>query len=145
MTAYISISYHKRNALEKEVQMIKETLNECGITPFVFVDTYQFSAQQERPMMQQAMKDLDRCDLLIAETSDKGIGIGIEAGYAKAQRKPVLYLRHKDAEHSTTLSGLSDFGVVYENGTDLKQQLRAALRQAVHLLPTEKQQPRAAQ
>lgn len=78
--------------------------------------------------MQQAMKDIDRCDLLIAETSDKGIGIGIEVGYAKAKNKPVIYVRHNTAEHSATVSGISDFQIVYVDAEDLKKQLSGVLK-----------------
>ena len=78
-------------------------------------------------MMQQAMLSINDCDLLIAETSDKGIGIGVEVGYAKAKEKPVIYMRNKSAEHSTTVSGISDFQVVYKDVTELKQLLSDAI------------------
>lgn len=84
-------------------------------------------------MMQQAMDDIDKCSMLIAETSDKAIGIGIEAGYAKAKGKPVIYLRHKDAEHSTTLSGISDIQIIYSDTDDLATKLTNALN---HFLRT---------
>ena len=79
-------------------------------------------------MMQQAMRDIDHCDVLIAETSHKGIGIGIEVGYAKAKGKPVIYLRHQDAEHSTTVSGISDFQIAYSDTNDLQKQLCGILK-----------------
>jgi nucleoside 2-deoxyribosyltransferase len=90
MTAYISVSYSKRKLVDKELNAIIDTLNDFNIAPFIFVDSYKFDLKQERKMMQQAMADIDNCDILIAETSDKGIGIGIEVGYAKAKEKPVI-------------------------------------------------------
>ena len=74
-------------------------------------------------MMKQVMADIDNCDILIAETSDKAIGIGVEAGYAKAKDKTVIYLRQKDTEHSTTVSGISDFQIIYLDTNDIKNQL----------------------
>ena len=74
-------------------------------------------------MMQTAFAEIDKCEILIAEVSDKAIGIGIEVGYAKAKNKPVIYLRHATAEHSTTVSGASDYTVIYADDTDLKKQL----------------------
>jgi len=120
MTAYISISYSKRKLLDKELTAIIKTLNEFKINSFVFVDNYKFDPAQEREMMQQAMTDIDNCDILIAETSDKAIGIGIEVGYAKAKNKPVIYIRQKNAEHSTTVSGISDFQIIYSGINDLQ-------------------------
>lgn len=124
MKAYLAISYSKRKELNEEVNVIIETLHAFNIQSFVFVDQYSFHPSQEKEMMLAAMKEIDDCDLLIAETSDKAIGIGIEAGYAKAKGKPVIYIRNKEAEHSTTLSGISDHQIIYTDIEDLKTQLQ---------------------
>lgn len=123
MKAYISVSFSKRKLVDKEIAAIVDTLNELNISSFVFVDNHQFSSTQEQQMMEQAMVDIDSCDLLIAETSDKGIGIGVEVGYAKAKSKTVIYVRQKDKEHSTTVSGISNFQIIYNDVHDLKMQL----------------------
>ena len=123
MQAYIAISYSRRKFLQKELDAIAETLKSFSITQFVFVDNYNFTPSQEKEMMQQAFADIDKSDLLIAEVSDKAIGVGIEVGYAKAKNKPVIYLRKKEAEHSTTVSGSSDHAIFYSDREDLKQQL----------------------
>lgn len=78
-------------------------------------------------MMQQALHEIDRCDMLIAETSVKGIGIGVEAGYAKAKGIPVIYMRNKNTEHSTTVSGISDYQLIYTDANDLAEQLTGIL------------------
>ena len=127
MTAYISISYSKRQLLNDELNSVFETLKEFHIKPFVFVDDFKFSSDQEKEMMQQAILSIDVCDLVIAETSDKAIGIGIEVGYAKAKGKPVIYMRNTKAEHSTTVSGISDFQVIYADVKDIRDQLSAIL------------------
>ena len=132
MKAYIAVSFSKRKLVDKEINSIVEVLNEWKISAFVFVDHYQFDKSQERQMMQQAMADLDNCDLLLAETSDKGIGIGIEVGYAKAKGKTIIYLRQKDTAHSTTVSGISDFQIVYNDSTDLKKQLAETVEQIIN-------------
>jgi len=131
MKAYISISYGKRKLFYKEINAIIDTLNDLNLTPFVFVDNYNFEITEEKEMMQQAMADIDNCDLLIAETSDKAIGIGIEAGYAKAKNKPVIYIRKKEAEHSTTVSGISDFQFVYNDCNDLQKQLAITINKLI--------------
>lgn len=114
--------------MDKEIRAIVGVLNEFNIASFVFVDHYRFGYAEEQQMMKQAMMDIDDCDILIAETSDKGIGIGIEVGYAKAKGKKVIYLRHQDAEHSTTISGVSDFKIIYADTTDLQYQLANIIR-----------------
>ncbi len=123
MQAYIAISYSKRKFLQKELDVIVAALKTFSIQPFVFIDNFSFSPGMENEMMQQAFGAIDKCDLLIAETSDKAIGIGVEVGYAKAKNKTILYLRNENAEHSTTVSGASDFKIIYSDADDLKKQL----------------------
>lgn len=128
MKAYISVSFKMRNDLDNEIQTIKSVLIDHKIIPFVFVDEYQFKFEEEQMMMQTAINEIDQSDILIAETSDKGIGIGIEAGYAKAKNKFVIYLRNENCEHSTTLSGISDFQVIYTDSHDLQIKLLEVLK-----------------
>ena len=131
MQAYISISFSKKNELEKEVQAIKNALGKFGISGFVFVDEYQFSAKEEKEMMQKAMEDVEKSAILIAEVSEKGIGIGIEVRYAKAKNIPVIYVRNSSSEHSTTVSGIADFKIIYENEIDLEEKLEKIIRKNI--------------
>jgi len=133
MKAYISVSYSKRKSIDKEIATIIDTLNEVNISSLVFVDEYKFDLSQEHQMMKQAMTEIENCDLLIAETSDKGIGIGIEVGYAKAKGKSIFYLRKQDAEHSTTVSGISDYQIIYSETKDLQYQLVSTLKKLIHI------------
>lgn len=127
MTAYIAISFGQRHQLDHQLTIVVEVLRKFNFQPHVFVDRYQFDPTQEKQMMQQVMTDISNCDILLAETTHKGIGIGIEAGYAKAQNKPVVYLRQHNAEHSTTLSGISDYQIIYESTEALSKQLSLVL------------------
>lgn len=127
MKAYISVGFSKRLVLEPELQTITEVLSDFNIKPFIFVDQYKFGIAQEEQMMKQAMRDIESCNILIAETSEKAIGVGVEVGFAKAKGKFIIYLRHENAEHSTTVSGISDAQIIYANPQDLKIQLTTIL------------------
>ena len=78
-------------------------------------------------MMQQAFTEIDSAGLLIAEVSEKAIGVGIEIGYAVAHKIPVIYLLADDAEHSTTVSGSSDYRIIYRDSSELATGLRSVL------------------
>ena len=123
LRAYISVSFSERLVLKGEIDAITKTLAQFNIQGFIFVDHYSFNSNQERDMMEQAMKDIEASDLLIAESSYKAIGVGVEVGYGKAKNKPIIYLRKKEAEHSTTVSGISDFQIIYQDISDLQSQL----------------------
>jgi nucleoside 2-deoxyribosyltransferase len=126
--AYLSISYTNRKNLQAEVDAMRQVLAENEIELFVFVDTYQFSANAFRGMMQQAFTDIEACDLLIAEVSEKAIGVGIEIGYTVAKEKPVLYLRNSSAEYSTTAAGSADHIIAYDDVPGLSAKLAETIR-----------------
>lgn len=127
MIAYISVSFSKRSEVEPALQVIRQTLQQHSIHPFIFVDERHFLPDEEKQMMKQCMEDIDKCCLLIAEVSDKAIGVGIEVGYAKAKGKPVVYLRKATAEHSATTSGISDYSIVYDCESNLQIELSNVL------------------
>jgi len=129
--AYLAISLSLRPALDSIVKTLHQVLAEHGIELFVFVDHYQFSPLQEKEMMQQAFLEIDRCKLLIAECSEKAIGVGIEAGYALGKAKRVWYLRPHTAPHSTTLASAAYKSIIYHDIADLTDQIRKELHTAI--------------
>ena len=125
--AYLSIGYQSRQLLNAEIETIRQTLAKFEIDLFIFVDVYHFSADQEKQMMQQAFAAIESADFLIAEVSEKAIGVGIEIGYAAASHKPIIYIRNADAAHSTTSAGCARDRVIYQNEEDLRKKLAAVL------------------
>ncbi|MCW1949019.1 MAG: nucleoside 2-deoxyribosyltransferase [Candidatus Shapirobacteria bacterium] len=84
---------------------------------FVFAKHQKFKNNQD--MMDQALNKIKKSDILIAEISNKQIGIGIEVGYAKALKKYIIYIRQQNSEYSTTVGGISDLIIEYSDIKDL--------------------------
>jgi 2'-deoxynucleoside 5'-phosphate N-hydrolase len=129
MRAYIAVSFAKHITMQPILDLLKETVLAVGIIPFVFVEQYRFEPEQEKQMMTKALSEIGQSDILIAEVSDKAIGIGVEAGFAKAIHKILVYLRRAGSEHSTTVAGISDYSIVYTDTADLRKKLEAVLNQ----------------
>lgn len=121
--AYLAVSLRYRPHLESVIQTLQTCLKKYSIELFVFVDHYHFSSNEEEKMMQTAMMEIDRSDILIAEVSVKAIVVGLEAGYAAAKNKPVWYLRNSTSSHSSTVSGIACERIFYQNEQDLSNQL----------------------
>jgi len=126
--AYFAISYSNRKQLDIEVESLQNLFNKNNIELLVFVDKYDFKANQEKEMMKVAFEEIDSSDFLIAELSTKSIGVGIEIGYAFAKEKPIFYLRKKDSEYSTTASGCSNYLIEYENELNLVEIMEKRLK-----------------
>ncbi len=68
--------------------------------------------------MNETFKIIGNSDVAIIELTEKGVGPGIEAGYAYSQNIPVITVSHNQ-EISVTLSGISKYQYVYKNNDDL--------------------------
>jgi len=82
-------------------------------------------------LMRRSFQLIDAADLVLVELSEKGVGLGIEAGYAHAQGIPVVVAARKGADISTTLAGIANQLIFYEEPTllvDALQQLTATQR-----------------
>jgi nucleoside 2-deoxyribosyltransferase len=129
--AFLSVSFHHRQQLEAEFEQIINVLRQVGIEAVDFVIMYPFRAGEERAMMKLAMSEIAKSDLLIAEVSEKAIGVGIEVGCAAALGKPVIYLHKTGVEYSTTVGGLAAETITYDNLQDLHQKLAQALLRVI--------------
>ena len=126
--AYFAISYTNRKLFYKEIESLKNLFNRSNIELLIFVDEYNFKANQEKEMMKTAFEEIDSSDFLIAELTTKSIGVGIEIGYAFAKEKPIFYLRKKGSEYSTTAFGCSISVIDYENELDLDDMMEKLIR-----------------
>ena len=66
---------------------------------------------------------IEDADVVILDLTDKGVGLGIEAGYAVAVQKPLVVLYAEGAEHSPTLDELATQTIHYHGFPDLTDQL----------------------
>ena len=126
--AYLAISYSNRKHFDQEVESLKKLFKKYKMELLIFVDKYDFKATQEKEMMTVAFEEIDGSDFLIAELTTKSIGVGIEIGYAYAKKMPIVYLRKKDSEYSTTASGCSVSTIEYENELDLNGKMEKLLK-----------------
>lgn len=121
--AFLSVSFHQRRYLNAEIEQIIDVLKQFNIEMIDFTMQFRFEAGQDREMMRLACAKIAESDILIAEVSEKAIGVGIEVGYAAALGKTIIYLRRANAEYSTTVGGLATEIIVYQNVIDLGRQL----------------------
>ena len=69
-------------------------------------------------LMQQTFEIIDSCDAVLVEFSEKGVGVGIEVGYAHAKGKPIHVIAKESSDISATLRGVAKEIIFY---TDLKE------------------------
>ena len=122
LKAYLGIKYHADNRNREVIERISEVLAGCEITILcVARDLEKWGAVRLEPrdLMQQTFDLIDGCDLVVIELSEKGVGLGIEAGYAYACKIPVITIAKRGREVSETLRGISSRVIFYEEVSDL--------------------------
>ena len=122
MKAYITIKYHPDNSNRPRIEQISEALARNGIESVCVVrDLENWGEVHFSPedLMQKSFAAIGACDLMVVDLSEKGVGVGIEAGYAWARGIPILTIARAGADISETLQGISQAVFWYESGDAL--------------------------
>lgn len=126
--AYLGIKYypdmHNRALIETLSQIIEQTGWQITIT-VRDLELWGKKALSPQQLMQLSFDSIQRSNVLFLEVSEKGVGLGIEAGYAYALHIPIILLARIGTEISTTLSGIASQILFYEQFEDLLPQLIA--------------------
>lgn len=126
--AYIACSYQNRLQYQSLVEAIKTLLLSKGFNVHIPVfDLSNVDPHDYQTIMNESFKLLRGSTLLIAEASEKNVGVGIEIGYAKALQVSTIYLQQEHSEVSTTIKGTVDNHIVYSSPNDAIQKLAELL------------------
>jgi len=126
MKAYIGIKYYEdfrnRNIIEK-VSLVLE--NRGYETSCIVRDTEQWGLVKLKPheLMKTTFEEINSCNIMIIDLSEKGVGLGIEAGYAFAKGIPIITIAEEASDISKTMEGISRQVIFYRNIDELKMRL----------------------
>ncbi|CAG0945333.1 hypothetical protein ANRL1_02271 [Anaerolineae bacterium] len=119
---FLSIKYHADERNRARIEAILSALEQNGFTAICIVrDVEQWGRIQfdANELMAHTFAAIDASDLVIVDLTEKGVGVGIEAGYAHAKRIPIVTLAQRGADISTTLQGISRDVIFYNEPGDL--------------------------
>lgn len=129
MKAFLAVKYH--GARDRTiVERLTQTLESVGLSVVCFVRDFENYGENKFPaseMMCLAFSLIDKSDIVIVELSEKGVGLGIEAGYAYAKGKQVITIAKKGSDISETLRGISKHVILYNSDKELVNQLKKLL------------------
>ena len=124
MKAYISVKYRADNSNKDCIQKISSALEQNGFeTVCVARDIEKWGGVQLSPheLMQRTFTEIDSSNLLVVDLTEKGVGLGIEAGYAHAKQIPIVVIAKKGSDISATLQGISQRLFLYDEFENLNQ------------------------
>jgi hypothetical protein len=128
MQLYLAIKYYPDARNRPLIEAITAALAAAGhSTVCVARDLETWGAEHFAPdeLMRRSFHLIDAADLVLVELSEKGVGLGIEAGYAHGQGIPVVVAARTGADISTTLAGIAAQLLFYDDPTELAALLLA--------------------
>jgi nucleoside 2-deoxyribosyltransferase len=132
MRAYIAIKYHPDSRNRSAIDRISRALEENGYdTVCIARDVEEWGQVHLAPeeLMQRSFEALDGSDIVIVDLTEKGVGIGIEAGYAWARGIPIVTIAKSGSDISSTLQGISWAVVGYDGYDELVELFAQVLAQ----------------
>ena len=122
MKAYISIKYREDNSNKDCIQKISAALEQNDFeTVCIARDIEKWGQVELSPheLMRRTFAEIDSSNLLVVDLTEKGVGLGIEAGYAYAKQIPIVVIARKGSDISTTLQGIAQKLFLYDEFEDL--------------------------
>jgi nucleoside 2-deoxyribosyltransferase len=125
--AFLSIKFHEDCKNRKLIEEISNELQKVGIKIRTVIGDYEkwgkvkFNPEE---LMKITFEEIDKADMLIVEFSEKGVGLGIEAGYAFSKGKPIIILAKEGSDISTTIKGISKQIILYNNIKEISKKIK---------------------
>jgi nucleoside 2-deoxyribosyltransferase len=136
--AYLGIKYYKDHRNRHLIDLISSTLLDLGVrTVCITRDIEKWGKVELHPqeLMRASFEQIGLSDFVILEMTEKGVGLGIEAGYAAAIGKPLIVLTKNKKTLSNTLLGIADAVIQYSqlNVIDDLEHFKAVIDRLVPL------------
>jgi nucleoside 2-deoxyribosyltransferase len=121
--AFISIKYHPDNRNRERIEAISAALERRGWqTVCIARDVEEWGRVRFSPqeLMQRTFDEIDASRIIVIDLTEKGVGVGIEAGYARARGLPIVAIAQTGADISATLRGISRRVLFYDQASALR-------------------------
>lgn len=127
MKVFLGIKHFDDNRNRQFIEQISNLLSRKGhetINSNRDLEKWGAETLPSKELMQNTFNNIDNADVVLLEMSTKGVGLGIEAGYAFAKGKPIISVAEAGkAPLSKSLQGISSETFVYHDLTELDNYL----------------------
>jgi len=130
--AYFGIKFYEDNRNRDEIETISSMLHNDGIETVCIsrdIEKWGTVTLSSQELMRITFEAIDDSNFVILEMSEKGVGLGIEAGYCIAKGKPLIVLIKKGLELSSTMQGIASIIIQYNQPEEINM---AAHNKALH-------------
>lgn len=127
--AFMSLKFHDGEEDKKKIDDLTNALLLAGIENVVMardVEKYGKAVLPEgtKLMPNYAFPTMKKCDMLIVEFSEKGVDLGIGAGYAYAIGLPIYVIAKTGSDISLTMKNLAKEIIFFDNINELTEKFK---------------------
>lgn len=115
---YLAIKYHPDNKNKDLILSISNTCKTIGLECICIAQHVEKWGEDSFPpneLMQISFETIRQSEFVLIEFSEKGVGIGIEAGYAFALNLPIYVIHPPHVDVSETLKGIATAIYMYDS------------------------------
>jgi 2'-deoxynucleoside 5'-phosphate N-hydrolase len=109
--AYLAVKFHADQANRAHIENLLQALEQAGNETVCVVRDLEHWGEiafDAPDLMRRTFELMESCDWVVIDLAEKGVGVGIEAGYAYAHSLPVLAVAPAGLDISTTLQGIAN-------------------------------------
>lgn len=130
--AFMSLKFHDGDKDKKKIDDLTEALAKAGIQNVVMARDVEKYGKSKLPDGTKLMPDyafpaMEKCDMLIVEFSEKGVGLGIGAGFAYAKKIPIYVIAKTGSDISSTMNDIAKEIIFYDDPSDLTKEFKRIL------------------
>ena len=128
---YLAIKYHKDFRNKHIIEKIDRALKNLSIDTSCIIRDFEQNSEIALPpgrLMQLTFEQIISCDMMIVDLTEKGVGLGIEAGFAYAHNIPIIVIARTGSDISATLCGIAKHIVFYGDINDIENQITCIIR-----------------
>ena len=122
MKIFLAIKFHEDSSNRELIEQISASLVSSGNEVVVMARDYEKWGKVKlspKELMVLTFKHIDESDMLVVEFSEKGVGLGVEAGYAYAKRVPIVVVARTGSDISNTIQGVAKEVVFYDDPREI--------------------------
>ena len=122
--SFFALKFHDGDADRAKVEASEAALNKAGIDIVLMARDVEKWGEAEIPSGKKLMCDyafpaMRECDCNIIEFSEKGVGLGMNAGFCYAVGTPVFVIAKTGSDISSTMANVAEEVVFYDEPEDL--------------------------
>lgn len=120
---YLAIKFHSNNQNRPLIEALVSHLSSQGHSVICAVRDFEnwgAKSFDPRELLFKSLEAIEQSDLVLIEATEKGMGVGIEAGFAFARNKKIVTIAQESSDLSINLKNLSSDLIVYSRVEEIR-------------------------